>query len=193
LTTLDEILVAVHAALDDAKVPHAIGGAVALGYCIEEARGTVDLDVNIFLPTERVDAVFDALPSEIEIGPADRDRVIERAQVRLYWDDTAVDLFFKNDPFHDAVAARAREVPFGDSTIPILDCTDLLIFKALFSRSKDWVDIASMIQARSVDLVEASRWLGALLGTESVGYRRFVHLAEHDGAGEPFNPDLFGR
>lgn len=193
MTTLVDVLVAVHKALDAADVPHAIGGAIALGYCIEEARGTIDLDVNVFLPRGGVDAVFGALPHEIEIGAADRETVIDRAQVRLYWDDTAVDLFFNDHPFHDSAAARVREVPFGEMHIPVLDCTDLLVFKALFSRPKDWIDIAEMIKAKSIDLVEASRWLGSLLGTESVGYRRFVHLAEHDGADEPFIDELFGR
>jgi hypothetical protein len=193
LTTLVDVLSAVHTALSEANIPHAIGGAIALGYCIEEARGTIDLDVNVFLPKSRCDAVFDALPKEIAIDPSDRETVMSRAQVRLYWDDTAVDLFFNDHPFHQSVSARVREVPFADTSIPVLDCTDLLVFKAMFSRPKDWVDIAEMIKAKSIDLVEASRWLGSLLGTDSVGYRRFVHLAEHDGADEAFVDDLFGR
>ena len=36
------------------------------------------------------------------------------------WGRNAVDLFFSYDPFHDAMEAALRRVPFGDTTIPIL-------------------------------------------------------------------------
>jgi hypothetical protein len=192
LTTLVEILKAVHAALHAAAIPHAIGGAVALGYCMEEPRGTIDLDVNLFVPTDQVDTVFDALPPEIETGPKARAQVIDRAQVRLYWDDTAVDLFFNDHPFHERAAARVREVPFLDVTIPVLDCTDLVVLKALYSRPKDWIDIAAMIAASSIDTAEAMRWLGSLIGTESVAYRRFVRIVEKGGADDRLIDDIFG-
>ncbi len=188
-----EALVEVHAKLDGAAIPHAIGGAIALGYCIEEPRATIDVDVNVFVPKDRVDVVFEALPDGVDRTASDRASVLARAQVRLYWDDTAIDLFFNDHPFHEAAASRVRVVPFADISIPVLDCTDLLVLKAMYSRPKDWVDIAEMIKAKSVDFVEVSRWLGSLLGTESLGYRRFVHLAEYGGADEPFIDELFGR
>ena len=43
-----------------AAVPHAFGGALALAYWAEP-RATVDIDVNVFVPTERVGAVLDPL------------------------------------------------------------------------------------------------------------------------------------
>ena len=191
MTTVVDVLLGVHSALDTARIPHAIGGAIALGYCIEEPRGTIDVDMNVFVRTDRVDEVLGALPNEIEVAPSDREAVISRAQVRLYWDDTALDLFFNDHPFHESAAARVRELPFGETSIPVLDCTDLLVFKALFSRAKDWVDIAEMVRSKSVDVVEAGRWLGSLLGTESIGYRRFVRIAEHDGADGALFDELF--
>lgn len=41
------------------------------------------------------------------------------------------------------------------------DATDLAVFKARFSRSKDWVDIEAMVREEppSLDLVEAVSWL----------------------------------
>ena len=53
MSALGERLLAVHDALDGAGMPHAIGGAIALGYCVVEPRGTRDLDVNVFVPQER--------------------------------------------------------------------------------------------------------------------------------------------
>ena len=42
-------ITALHAALDDADLPHAFGGALALAWCTERARGTIDIDVNVFV------------------------------------------------------------------------------------------------------------------------------------------------
>ena len=42
-------LVALHDALDEAAIPHAVGGAIALGY-YAEPRATIDVDINVFVP-----------------------------------------------------------------------------------------------------------------------------------------------
>ena len=47
--TLTERIVALHAALHGADIPHAFGGALALAFCTAEPRGTQDIDVNVFL------------------------------------------------------------------------------------------------------------------------------------------------
>jgi hypothetical protein len=193
MTSLSEKLLAVHGELEMHKIAHAFGGAIALGYCIAEPRGTIDLDVNVFVPVTESDRVFAALPSLVEIGPDDRDEATTRGQARVWWDDTAIDLFFSYHPFHDNAAARVRHVPFGDAEIPVLDCTDLLVLKAMFSRSKDWVDIAAMTETGSVDLVAAGRWLGELLGTDSVQYRRVFEIARTpSGVSEDVLRDVFG-
>jgi hypothetical protein len=49
VSVLAQRLLAVHAALDDAGLPHAFGGAIALAYCTLEPRGTRDIDVNVFI------------------------------------------------------------------------------------------------------------------------------------------------
>ncbi len=48
MSELGDQLLAIHDALDAARIPHAIGGAIALGYCTLEPRGTRDVDVNVF-------------------------------------------------------------------------------------------------------------------------------------------------
>ena len=49
MSALGDQLLAVHDGLDAAGIPHAIGGAIALGYCVLEPRGTRDVDVNVFV------------------------------------------------------------------------------------------------------------------------------------------------
>ena len=80
--TLTERIVALHAALAGAGLPHAFGGALALAFCTAEPRATQDIDVNVFLSPEEVDRLLDALPDGVAVADADR-RALERdAQAR---------------------------------------------------------------------------------------------------------------
>jgi hypothetical protein len=124
--SLPEKVVAIAKALTAAKVPHAIGGAIALIY-YTEPRATADVDVNVFLGTDRWPEVKVAL-REIGIDvEADERAVVRDGQVRLWWDRNAVDLFFSYDPFHDDMKGATRRVPFGNARISILGPEHLLI------------------------------------------------------------------
>lgn len=144
-------LLAIHAAFEAGGIPHAFGGALALAYLTEEPRATKDIDVNVFCPAEDVDRVFAALPPEVDRDARDATRVRRDAQVRLWWDHTPVDLFFDIDEIHRDAAAHARHVPFAGVTIPVLDGNELAVFKMMYSRPKDWLDIAEMIEAATID------------------------------------------
>jgi hypothetical protein len=157
-------MLAVHDALSEAGFPHAIGGAIALGYCTIEPRGTQDIDVNVFVSPSRTREVLAALPDGVRVRGQDVEAAERDGQVRLLWDATPIDLFFSVLPLHDAVQRDIRHVAFGDRTIPVLDCTALAIFKAFFSRPRDWVDIEAMIEARSLDVDEAIRRIREMLG-----------------------------
>jgi hypothetical protein len=162
-----------------------------LAYCIEQPRATADIDVNVFVAPTDAKRVFKALPRGVEVTAADR-RVAERdGQVRLMWERTPVDLFFSYHPLHELAASRWREVPFSATTIPILGCTDLTVFKAFFARTRDWADIETMAVAATVDDTEALRWAGELLGTDSDDYERLeraLHEPPHEG-----RPPRLGR
>jgi hypothetical protein len=149
--TLVEKVLAVAAALADHDLPFAFGGALALAYATEEPRGTRDIDVNVFVSPDDVDAVFDALPAAVAHTPADRRAVVRDEQVRLFWDDTPVDLFFAAHRIHHEAAARRRWVDFAGTRIPVLAPLDLAVFKALFDRAKDWVDIDTMRDSGTID------------------------------------------
>jgi hypothetical protein len=167
-------MLAVHDALRTAGLPHAIGGAIALGYCTLEARGTQDVDINVFVTPSRAREVFAALPDGVRVTARDLEVAERDGQVRLLWDATPIDVFFSVLPFHDEVERNIRQVSFGGSTIPVLDCTGLAVFKAMFARPRDWVDIEAMVEARSLDVDEAMRWVREMLGDD----QRVERLAE---------------
>jgi len=166
VSELGDRLIAVHYGLERARVPHAIGGAIALGYCTLEPRGTRDLDVNVFVGTDRVKEVFAALPEPVAVSGLSLEHAERDGQVRLWWEQTPVDLFFSVLPFHHQVATEVRQVSFEGHTIPMLSCTALAVFKAMFDRTRDWADIESMVEARSLDLDEARRWVIEMVGED---------------------------
>jgi hypothetical protein len=173
MSKLSELLFAVHESLERAGIPHAVGGAIALGYCTLDPRGTRDLDFNVFVGRERAREVFAALPEEIEVS-GDRLELLERdGQVRLRAGITPVDLFLNVLPFHEHVAGQVRRVPFEGRTIPVLSCTALVVFKAMFDRTQDWADIEAIVEAQSFDLDEATHWIRQMLGDD----RRIGQLA----------------
>lgn len=57
-------------------------------------------------------------------------------------------------------------MPFADTTIPVLDCTSLAVFKAFFNRTKDWADLEAMAQAGQLDTDAVAGFLMDLLGKD---------------------------
>lgn len=176
---------AVYQALKAAGIPCELGGALALAYHVDDPRGTRDIDVNVGV--ERADAkrVLSTLPADV---PWDERSVaaIERdGQVRLRWPVTGaaplpLDLFFAEHELHTRVSQRAVTVPMRDTEVLILSATDLTIFKALFDRPKDWVDIQAMLDAHdsSVDLADAAHWVARIVGERDPRVRRLRELQE---------------
>lgn len=165
-------LLAVHTALDRAGLPHAFGGAIALAYCTQEPRGTRDLDVNVFVETDRADEVLDALPADVTVTRANRTTARREGQVRVMWDDTPIDVFLNTDVFHREAAGGVREVPFENTTIPVLGCGSLAVFKALFGRTRDWADIEAMLEAEAIDGGQVLSRLRALVGPSHASVKR---------------------
>lgn len=149
---LVERIVALHRHLADGAIPHAFGGALALAWCTQSARGTIDIDVNLFVDVADAGRALDHLPPTISVSEADRATIARDGQTRLWWDQTPVDVFFNTTDFHVAAAGRARFEAFGGTSVPFLSCGDLAVFKAFFDRTKDWADLEAMVAADSIDL-----------------------------------------
>ena len=181
---LPDVVVAVHRALSEGQIPHAVGGAIALGYHAAP-RGTVELDVDVFLPPAQAPRVTAAL-EPLGVTPPDPAAVRDHlpvAGVRCLWDDVPIDLFFAFDSdYFSVVASRVVRFPFADSKgtmhdLPFISAEDLTIFKIRFDRPKDWVDIQSMIDAGPLDADYIERWVLYLGGErEWPRLQRFLEL-----------------
>ncbi len=177
MTTLVDKVLAVTTGLSTAGIPHAFGGAIALAYCTEDPRGTRDIHVNAFVPAARPQPVLAALPKGVRVPDGTAEVVAAEGQVRLWWDDTPLDLFLDYAALHAQAARAARMVPFAAHQIPVLGPVELVLFKALFDRPKDWVDIATVVEADAVDRRKVRRGLVRLLGGDDPRVERWNALA----------------
>ncbi|MET0909997.1 MAG: hypothetical protein ABWZ99_11040 [Ilumatobacteraceae bacterium] len=174
--SLADKIVAIHLALDGAGLPHAFGGALALAWCTERARGTIDIDVNVFVPAAEADTMLAALPPDVVCGTDDRARLLADGQTRLWWGSTPVDLFLDTTPFHTDVGRRVRTEPFAGHEVPFLSCRDLAVFKAFFDRTKDWADLEEMAAAGTLDIEAVAGVLVRFLGGDDQRIARLLSL-----------------
>lgn len=173
--TLAERIVAVHSALDDADLPHAFGGAIALAYWTEDPRGTSDIDINVFVAASEAALGLRALPVGVDVPRGTAEVIARDGQVRVFWDGTPLDLFFDYAPVHADAALHRRVVPFAQTTIPVLGPVELAVFKVMFDRTRDWADVEAMLTAGTLDLEAVRDVLRGMLDDED---ERFARLDE---------------
>jgi hypothetical protein len=173
--TLPERLVAIHRALARRRIPHAFGGAIALAYWTLDPRATSDIDVNVFVPATDAAKALRALPPEVAQPEGIAEAIARDGQIRLWWDETPIDLFFDTVPVHADAASHRRRVAFASTQIPVLGPVELAVFKAMFDRTRDWADIEAMLVAESLDLDAVRETLQTMLPDDD---RRFARLEE---------------
>lgn len=176
MSLLADRLLAVDRALAKAGLAHAFGGAIALGYCTLEPRGTRDLDLNVFVAPERVREVFAALPDGVTVTALNVEQAERDGQVRIWWEDTPIDVFLDVLPLHGEVAREIRHVPFAGDSIPVLGCDALAVFKAMFDRTRDWADIEAMVEAKALDFELVTERIRRLDGADSLRAGRLLGL-----------------
>jgi hypothetical protein len=177
---LVEKLLAIHAALKARSLPHAFGGAIALAYCVQEPRGTRDLDLNVFVDAGRAAEVLAAMPEGVRVQDVDIEQAKRDGQTRLFWDGVPVDVFLNNLPLHEEVANGVVWVDLQGTRIPVLGCASLVIFKSFFSRTRDWGDIEEVALATPEDVVAAMKSVAGLVGEDDPSYRKLAEISAAD-------------
>lgn len=159
MPSLGEVIVRVDRTLTAHGIDHGFGGALALA-AAGAVRATADVDVNVFVQEADHERLLDAL--EASGAGLDRDsslrRMIERADLQVKIGEVRLDVFLPFDPFHDAVRARLREAPLEGTPVRVISPEDLIVFKVLFDRPKDWVDLATLSRVRAGDLESTYLW-----------------------------------
>ena len=179
--TLPERLVALHRALARRRIPHAFGGAIALAYWTLDPRATSDIDLNVFVPAADCERGLRALPDGVARPDGTVHAIARDGQVRLWWDETPIDLFFDTVPIHADAARHRRTVPFGGTRIPVLGPIELAAFKVMFDRTRDWADLEAMISAGTLDLDALRATLRAMLPGDDPRYPRLDEAVRRAG------------
>jgi hypothetical protein len=98
-----------------------------------------------------------------------------------------IDLFFAYDPFHDSCRARAVPVDFYGEPLSVLSAEDIVLFKTLFNRPKDWPDIEQLlaVQGRGFDAGYARRWVAEMLPPDDSARKRLELLLARYTDGAP--------
>jgi len=174
---LPDKVVMLHQALRTADIKHAFGGALALAWCTQQARGTIDIDLNVFVDAEDAELALNALPEQVAWSEADVKEIRKAGQVRLWWESTPVDLFLNTLKLHRHMSRRIRFEEFGSTAVPFLACRDIAVLKAFFNRTKDWADLEAMVEAGTINVPQVMATIIEYLGQDD---ERVAKLAAID-------------
>lgn len=173
-------------ALEVAGFSYAIGGALALAIA-GVPRGTADVDVNVFVPEERardVIGVLAALGIEIDaehaVARAERDGMFVGR-----WDGMRIDAFLPSIPFaYEAERTRIRITDTTGWSGWFLSAEALAVFKLLFFRGKDIVDLERLVAVRpELDRSYVRRWIVEMMGEDDERTRRWDEIVAGYSAG----------
>lgn len=167
--------------LEEAGLPYAIGGALALGVW-SQARMTKDVDLSIFAP-DTFDRVSDALErAGMMFDRAAAPKTL--ARIGMFSGKLAgvvVDVFISGHPHMVEMEKRRVRIEGPDGThLYFISAEDLCVMKLLYARPKDIGDLEQMFAVRSLDLAYVRSWLARMPhGTERAKIlddleRRFV-------------------
>jgi len=152
------------AALEARGQEYAFGGAIALAYW-GEPRGTVDVDLTLFIPPDRPSACIELLQDigcDVAVGDA-LESLREHGFCRVSYRGVRVDAFLPIVPFYEAARARRVSVTLGKRTIMIWGPEVLTVFKMMFFRRKDLADVEQIIRIYGAKLDHS--WIRAQLET----------------------------
>lgn len=175
-------------ALEGAGLAYAIGGALALAVA-GVPRGTADVDVNVFVAAPQVPEAIRTLKSlgvEIDDAPA-----ITRAESEGMfvgrWEGMRIDVFLPSIPFsREAERTRVRVTDATGWSGWFLAAEAVAVFKLLFFRGKDLVDLERLVAVRpELDRPYVRRWIAEMMGEDDERVRRWDEIVNVFGPPEP--------
>jgi hypothetical protein len=167
-------------ALELAEVPYAVGGALALG-ALGAPRGTLDVDINVFVSDPEIPAVVEVL-ANLGVIVEERAAVATAARDGMFagnWAGIRIDVFVPSIPFsHEAGRTRVCMTDQDGTSIWFLSAEALAVFKLLFFRPKDLVDLERLVavQGDALDRSYVRVWLTDMMGEDDERVRAWDDL-----------------
>ncbi len=170
-------------ALEEAGLPYAIGGAIALGIH-GVPRGTMDVDLNVFTDDAQLDGVFEVLERAGVVLARDSARADAEARGMFVGrlDGIRVDVFTPSIPF-SMEACRTRVAREAEGVrLWFLSAEALSVFKLLFFRTKDMADLERLIAVAPVDRAYVRQKLAEMMGEDDIRVARWDVIVRAFGA-----------
>lgn len=143
-------------ALEESSVVYAFGGAIALA-AWSEPRATAYVDVILWIEPDEIDSAIallrragvDVDATAARAGAQHRGMFAGRAGA------TRVDVFVPSIPFYEVAKARRVRTTIGERATWVHSAEVLAVFKMLFFRPKDLLDIERMLAVRGASFDRA--------------------------------------
>jgi hypothetical protein len=179
LESLVEVVTTLIDRLEAAELPYAFGGAIALS-AWSEPRATTDVDLNLWASDDELPRAVTLLQEagvEIELTEAMRG-ARERGMFAGPRGSYRVDVFVPSVPFYDEALGRRVRVTLADRQTWVLSPESLAVFKMLFFRPKDLVDIARLLEVHRpvLDVEFVRSWLVDMVGASDVRIKKWDEL-----------------
>lgn len=158
-SSLLDALFAVHDILKTAEIPHALCGGLAANLYREEVRATVDVDVAVAVSPARV---VDLVQRFEEAGWTVEPYWRQVEQLRLTRSDLPrVDCVLATTDYERQAIEQAVRARIEGRQLSVLTAEDLIVFKLVAGRARDYEAIAAIINTRGerLDVEYISGWL----------------------------------
>ncbi|MEI8259416.1 MAG: hypothetical protein WCJ30_27425 [Deltaproteobacteria bacterium] len=179
---LSSLVGAVGALIDTLEregLPYAFGGAIALS-AWSEPRATTDIDLNLWIEDPEI-AGAAAVLARAGVTLDASTAVAQADATGMFYGrhgDYRVDIFVPSIPFYAEALKRRRRVRLADRDTWVLSAECLTVFKMLFFRPKDLVDVARLlsIAGEGFDRGYVRHWLIETMGEDDLRVVRWDRL-----------------
>lgn len=173
-----EAALRIASAFETAGIHYALGGALAYGLWAVP-RATVDVDVNVFAADRELDSVFEVLASlgmPLDAAAA-RAQNARQGMFVTRWGLYRIDVFTPSIDFAwEAERTRVRH-SIGRVQAWILSAESIAVFKLLFFRGKDLVDLERLVAVRpELDTRYVRAWIAAMMGADDERVRAWDRI-----------------
>jgi hypothetical protein len=168
-------------AFDTHHIPYALGGALAYGIW-GIPRATLDVDVNVFIEQHELTKLATALASlgiVVDIQRLESESAAKGMSV-VWFGPYRVDLFTPSIEFSREAERTRRWIDIEGERTCFLSAESIAVFKLLFFRAKDIVDLERLIEVQgpALDCAYVRKELVGMMGEDDERVRRWDELSQ---------------
>ena len=153
MTTQEDALAEITSFLEGARVPYMVIGGIA-NLIWGEPRATIDIDVTVLVPADRVEAFIASVGREYQVLVDDPATFVRDTRVLpvAARSGVRIDLVFGLLPFEEEAVRRAASVDAAGRSVRVCTPEDLILMKIISDRQRDLDDARAIVRRRLSEL-----------------------------------------